>query len=112
MLGSEELDRYFPDRKVGVYITTWNMQGEKVSKCGLVTQQPVILNTVCQVVAKAPVTCRASQTTSTTSSSQRTLNLHKTFTSLGSRRAVLTGAPCVVFTGRDIVSDVNNSVYI
>lgn len=30
LLGSEELDRYFPDRKVGVYITTWNMQGEKV----------------------------------------------------------------------------------
>lgn len=30
LLGSEELDRYFPDRKVGIYITTWNMQGEKV----------------------------------------------------------------------------------
>lgn len=30
LLGAEELDRYFPDRRVGVYIVTWNMQGEKV----------------------------------------------------------------------------------
>lgn len=29
LLGSEELDRYFPDRHVGIYIATWNMQGEK-----------------------------------------------------------------------------------
>ncbi|KAM9393039.1 phosphatidylinositol polyphosphate 5-phosphatase type IV [Pholidichthys leucotaenia] len=29
LLGAEELDRHFPDRKVGIYITTWNMQGEK-----------------------------------------------------------------------------------
>uniref|UniRef100_A0A3P8SMU2 Phosphatidylinositol polyphosphate 5-phosphatase type IV n=1 Tax=Amphiprion percula TaxID=161767 RepID=A0A3P8SMU2_AMPPE len=29
LLGAEELDRYFPDRRVGVYIATWNMQGEK-----------------------------------------------------------------------------------
>ncbi|XP_027134241.1 phosphatidylinositol polyphosphate 5-phosphatase type IV [Larimichthys crocea] len=29
LLGAEELDRYFPDRKVGIYIATWNMQGEK-----------------------------------------------------------------------------------
>ncbi|XP_062273369.1 phosphatidylinositol polyphosphate 5-phosphatase type IV [Scomber scombrus] len=29
LLGAEELDRYFPDRRVGIYITTWNMQGEK-----------------------------------------------------------------------------------
>ncbi|XP_056146169.1 phosphatidylinositol polyphosphate 5-phosphatase type IV [Lampris incognitus] len=30
LLGAEELDRYFPDRRVGIYIATWNMQGEKV----------------------------------------------------------------------------------
>uniref|UniRef100_A0A8C4GG31 Phosphatidylinositol polyphosphate 5-phosphatase type IV n=1 Tax=Dicentrarchus labrax TaxID=13489 RepID=A0A8C4GG31_DICLA len=29
LLGAEELDRYFPDRRVGLYIATWNMQGEK-----------------------------------------------------------------------------------
>ncbi|KAK5870826.1 hypothetical protein PBY51_003739 [Eleginops maclovinus] len=29
LLGAEELDRYFPDRKLGIYIATWNMQGEK-----------------------------------------------------------------------------------
>ncbi|XP_071753792.1 phosphatidylinositol polyphosphate 5-phosphatase type IV [Centroberyx gerrardi] len=29
LLGAEELDRYFPDRRVGVFIATWNMQGEK-----------------------------------------------------------------------------------
>eukprot|EP00066_Takifugu_rubripes_P008784 XP_003975255.1 PREDICTED: 72 kDa inositol polyphosphate 5-phosphatase isoform X1 [Takifugu rubripes] len=29
LLGAEELDRYFPDRSVGVYVATWNMQGEK-----------------------------------------------------------------------------------
>ncbi|KAG9261795.1 72 kDa inositol polyphosphate 5-phosphatase [Astyanax mexicanus] len=29
LLGPEELDRYFPDRHVGIYIATWNMQGEK-----------------------------------------------------------------------------------
>ncbi|KAG7489057.1 72 kDa inositol polyphosphate 5-phosphatase [Solea senegalensis] len=29
LLGAEELDRYFPDRRLGIYITTWNMQGEK-----------------------------------------------------------------------------------
>ncbi|KAM9360251.1 phosphatidylinositol polyphosphate 5-phosphatase type IV [Symphorus nematophorus] len=29
LLGAEELDRYFPDRSVGIYIATWNMQGEK-----------------------------------------------------------------------------------
>lgn len=31
MLGAEELDRYFPERRLGVYVATWNMQGEKVS---------------------------------------------------------------------------------
>lgn len=30
LLGAEELDRYFPDRRVGVYVVTWNMQGGKV----------------------------------------------------------------------------------
>lgn len=30
LLGAEELNRYFPDRRVGVYVATWNMQGEKV----------------------------------------------------------------------------------
>ncbi|KAL7839690.1 hypothetical protein SRHO_G00263480 [Serrasalmus rhombeus] len=29
LLGPEELDRYFPDRHVGIYVATWNMQGEK-----------------------------------------------------------------------------------
>ncbi|XP_061586498.1 phosphatidylinositol polyphosphate 5-phosphatase type IV [Cololabis saira] len=29
LLGAEELDRYFPDRRVGIYVVTWNMQGEK-----------------------------------------------------------------------------------
>ncbi|XP_029019297.1 phosphatidylinositol polyphosphate 5-phosphatase type IV isoform X2 [Betta splendens] len=29
LLGADELDRYFPERRVGVYIATWNMQGEK-----------------------------------------------------------------------------------
>ncbi|XP_074525411.1 phosphatidylinositol polyphosphate 5-phosphatase type IV isoform X2 [Halichoeres trimaculatus] len=29
LLGAEELDRYFPDRRIGIYIATWNMQGEK-----------------------------------------------------------------------------------
>ncbi|XP_006640692.1 phosphatidylinositol polyphosphate 5-phosphatase type IV [Lepisosteus oculatus] len=29
LLGAEELDRYFPDRRVGIYIATWNMQGKK-----------------------------------------------------------------------------------
>ncbi|XP_028270450.1 phosphatidylinositol polyphosphate 5-phosphatase type IV [Parambassis ranga] len=29
LLGAEELDRYFPERRLGVYIATWNMQGEK-----------------------------------------------------------------------------------
>lgn len=43
LLGSEELDRYFPDRKVGVYITTWNMQGEKVA----VESDPVACHSKC-----------------------------------------------------------------
>lgn len=30
LLGAEELDRYFPERRLGVYVATWNMQGEKV----------------------------------------------------------------------------------
>ncbi|KAM9810690.1 phosphatidylinositol polyphosphate 5-phosphatase type IV [Neosynchiropus ocellatus] len=29
LLGPDELDRFFPDRRLGVYIATWNMQGEK-----------------------------------------------------------------------------------
>ncbi|XP_077416339.1 phosphatidylinositol polyphosphate 5-phosphatase type IV [Vanacampus margaritifer] len=29
LLGVEELKRYFPDRRLGVYVVTWNMQGEK-----------------------------------------------------------------------------------
>lgn len=32
LLGVEELERYFPDRNVGIYIVTWNMQGEKVGR--------------------------------------------------------------------------------
>ena len=30
LLGAEELDRYFPERRLAVYVATWNMQGEKV----------------------------------------------------------------------------------
>ncbi|XP_053551542.1 phosphatidylinositol polyphosphate 5-phosphatase type IV isoform X2 [Bombina bombina] len=29
LLGADELDRYFPERKVGIFIATWNMQGKK-----------------------------------------------------------------------------------
>ncbi|XP_040180048.1 phosphatidylinositol polyphosphate 5-phosphatase type IV [Rana temporaria] len=29
LLGAEELDRYFPDRQMGIFIATWNMQGRK-----------------------------------------------------------------------------------
>lgn len=29
LLGADELDRYFPERRLGIYIATWNMQGEK-----------------------------------------------------------------------------------
>lgn len=38
LLGAEELDRHFPDRRMGVYVATWNMQGEKVAE-DIVTQQ-------------------------------------------------------------------------
>lgn len=31
LLGAEELDRHFPDRRAGIYVATWNMQGEKVA---------------------------------------------------------------------------------
>lgn len=37
LLGAEELDRYFPDRRVGIYVATWNMQGEKVKGKSLIT---------------------------------------------------------------------------
>ncbi|XP_072344988.1 phosphatidylinositol polyphosphate 5-phosphatase type IV isoform X2 [Scyliorhinus torazame] len=30
LLGASELDRYFPDRRVRVFITTWNMQGQRL----------------------------------------------------------------------------------
>ncbi|KAG8447517.1 hypothetical protein GDO86_014862 [Hymenochirus boettgeri] len=29
LLGAEELDRYFPERRLGIFIATWNMQGRK-----------------------------------------------------------------------------------
>uniref|UniRef100_A0A8C7WQ15 Phosphatidylinositol polyphosphate 5-phosphatase type IV n=1 Tax=Oryzias sinensis TaxID=183150 RepID=A0A8C7WQ15_9TELE len=29
LLGAEELERYFPNRTLGIYIVTWNMQGER-----------------------------------------------------------------------------------
>ncbi|NXY87852.1 INP5E phosphatase, partial [Alcedo cyanopectus] len=29
LLGAEELSRYFPDRSVGIFVATWNMQGQK-----------------------------------------------------------------------------------
>ena len=28
MLGSEELDRYFPDRKLRLFVGSWNMNGQ------------------------------------------------------------------------------------
>lgn len=30
LLGAEELNRYFPDRNIGIFVATWNMQGQKV----------------------------------------------------------------------------------
>lgn len=32
LLGAEELERYFPNRTLGIYIVTWNMQGERVRR--------------------------------------------------------------------------------
>lgn len=29
LLGAEELTRYFPDRSIGIFVATWNMQGQK-----------------------------------------------------------------------------------
>nr|XP_042710307.1 phosphatidylinositol polyphosphate 5-phosphatase type IV isoform X2 [Chrysemys picta bellii] len=29
LLGAEELSRYFPDRSIGIFVATWNMQGRK-----------------------------------------------------------------------------------
>uniref|UniRef100_A0A8B9MEP7 Phosphatidylinositol polyphosphate 5-phosphatase type IV n=1 Tax=Accipiter nisus TaxID=211598 RepID=A0A8B9MEP7_9AVES len=29
LLGAEELSRYFPDRNIGIFVATWNMQGQK-----------------------------------------------------------------------------------
>ncbi|XP_067397922.1 phosphatidylinositol polyphosphate 5-phosphatase type IV [Emydura macquarii macquarii] len=29
LLGAEELSRYFPDRSIGIFVATWNMQGQK-----------------------------------------------------------------------------------
>ncbi|XP_074871177.1 phosphatidylinositol polyphosphate 5-phosphatase type IV isoform X2 [Carettochelys insculpta] len=29
LLGAEELGRYFPDRNIGIFVATWNMQGQK-----------------------------------------------------------------------------------
>ncbi|XP_048368768.1 phosphatidylinositol polyphosphate 5-phosphatase type IV isoform X2 [Sphaerodactylus townsendi] len=29
LLGAEELDRYFPHRSIGIFVATWNMQGQK-----------------------------------------------------------------------------------
>lgn len=97
MLGSEELDRYFPDRKVGVYVTTWNMQGEKVAHFGKFL--PAACHFKYWSATKVALTLRAFRTTWTTSSFLQTLSLHKTFTLSGSRKAVLTGAPCSVRSG-------------
>lgn len=40
LLGAEELDRYFPERRVGIYIATWNMHGEKVGPLLLFNIRP------------------------------------------------------------------------
>ncbi|XP_009997149.1 PREDICTED: 72 kDa inositol polyphosphate 5-phosphatase [Chaetura pelagica] len=29
LMGAEELSRYFPDRNIGIFVATWNMQGQK-----------------------------------------------------------------------------------
>ncbi|NXX46733.1 INP5E phosphatase, partial [Tricholaema leucomelas] len=29
LLGAEELSRYFPDRNIGIFVATWNMQGQR-----------------------------------------------------------------------------------
>ncbi|XP_075026822.1 phosphatidylinositol polyphosphate 5-phosphatase type IV isoform X1 [Calonectris borealis] len=29
LLGAEELSKYFPDRNIGIFVATWNMQGQK-----------------------------------------------------------------------------------
>lgn len=29
LMGAEELSRYFPDRNMGIFVATWNMQGQK-----------------------------------------------------------------------------------
>ncbi|XP_029468344.1 72 kDa inositol polyphosphate 5-phosphatase [Rhinatrema bivittatum] len=29
LLGADELDRYFPDRRIAIFVATWNMQGKK-----------------------------------------------------------------------------------
>lgn len=45
LLGAEELDRYFPSRQIGIYVATWNMQGEKVSSSlSAVTQRLNIID--------------------------------------------------------------------
>lgn len=33
LLGADELAQYFPDRHMALFVATWNMQGQKVSKC-------------------------------------------------------------------------------
>lgn len=32
LMGAEELARYFPDRSMALFVATWNMQGQKVSR--------------------------------------------------------------------------------
>lgn len=32
LMGAEELARYFPDRNMALFVATWNMQGQKVSR--------------------------------------------------------------------------------
>lgn len=34
LLGAEELDRYFPDRKLHIFVGSWNMAEMKVSSTG------------------------------------------------------------------------------
>jgi phosphatidylinositol-bisphosphatase len=41
LLVAEELDRYFPERRVGIYVATWNMQGEKVGPLLLFNIRPI-----------------------------------------------------------------------
>lgn len=50
LLGAEELDRYFPSRQIGIYVATWNMQGEKVSVSSVTQRLNIIdMQEICYI---------------------------------------------------------------